>query len=96
MVDAFSVLLERLIEPASGAALASRCQAAPCQGGSEENGAQSTAILLASFDEAWVAYLEQFVAWKFADAASLEVSSCFTRSLSMILEPFLTVLRNST
>lgn len=29
--------------------------------------------LLAAFDEAWVAYLEQFAAWKCADAASLEV-----------------------
>lgn len=34
--------------------------------------AQGTARHLAAFDEAWVAYLEQFVAWKTADAASLE------------------------
>jgi len=29
--------------------------------------------LLTAFDEAWVTYLEQFVAWKCADAATLEV-----------------------
>ena len=29
--------------------------------------------LLAQFDEAWVTYLEQFAAWKLADAATLEV-----------------------
>lgn len=33
----------------------------------------STAPLLSAFDEAWVTYLEQFAAWKGADAASLEV-----------------------
>ncbi len=40
--------------------------------------------LLAAFDEAWVTYLEQFAAWKLADAATLEVqlvSSSRTRSL---------------
>jgi len=30
------------------------------------------AYLLRSFDEAWISYLEQFVAWKSADAAGLE------------------------
>lgn len=29
--------------------------------------------LLTRFDQAWVSYLEQFVAWKFADVASLQV-----------------------
>lgn len=33
----------------------------------------STTSLLRSFDTAWLQYLEQFVAWKSADAASLEV-----------------------
>lgn len=75
MADAFHILLERLIEPPSKAALTSP-DGVSCQPGAEQDNSQSTAILLAGFDEAWVAYLEQFVAWKFADAASLEVSPC--------------------
>ena len=35
-------------------------------------GTQPTAQLLVAFDAAWARYLERFVAWKFADAASLE------------------------
>ena len=35
-------------------------------------GAQPTSQLLLAFDAAWGRYLERFVAWKFADAASLE------------------------
>ena len=34
--------------------------------------------LLAAFDEAWVTYLEQFAAWKLADAATLEVQLAST------------------
>ena len=37
----------------------------------------SLGALLASFDEAWAGYLEQFLAWKGADAASLEVRAAF-------------------
>ena len=36
------------------------------------------ALLLAAWDSAWGLYLEQFVAWKLADSASLEVcNSCW-------------------
>ena len=33
---------------------------------------QGLGRLLDAFDEAWAAYLQRFVAWKFADAAALE------------------------
>lgn len=35
-------------------------------------GAQGLGQLLDAFDQAWAAYLQRFVAWKFADAAALE------------------------
>ena len=55
---------------ASGSPLGS---AAPAhQGGSSEGRGRSMELLTA-FDDAWVTYLEQFAAWKCADAVSLEV-----------------------
>ncbi len=36
----------------------------------------SSGSLLVQFDDAWLRYLDQFVAWKGADAASLEVRVC--------------------
>lgn len=33
---------------------------------------QGLGRLLDAFDQAWAAYLQRFVAWKFADAAALE------------------------
>ena len=39
---------------------------------SSRGGAQGTGRLLEAFDSAWGAYLQRFVAWKFADAAALE------------------------
>lgn len=33
---------------------------------------QGLGPLLDAFDQAWAAYLQRFVAWKFADAAALE------------------------
>lgn len=35
-------------------------------------GPQGLGQLLDAFDQAWAAYLQRFVAWKFADAAALE------------------------
>ena len=35
--------------------------------------ATTFALLLAAWDSAWGLYLEQFVAWKLADSATLEV-----------------------
>eukprot|EP00887_Chlorella_sp_A99_P001730 scaffold8.g1730.t1 len=42
------------------------------EGGGGGAGAGGLRPLLRTFDERWVAYLEQFVAWKSADAAGLE------------------------
>lgn len=41
---------------------------------SQSSGAspQGLGYLLDAFDRAWAAYLQRFVAWKFADAAALE------------------------
>lgn len=39
---------------------------------SSKGGAQGTGQLLEAFDRTWGAYLQRFVAWKFADAAALE------------------------
>jgi hypothetical protein len=75
MVDAFLVLLRRLVEPPGSSVRDTQQRGEQGESASQGNESEvlSTAILLAAFDEAWVAYLEQFVAWKFADAASLEV-----------------------
>lgn len=54
----------------------------PVKGGAGESSSEArgrSAELLAAFDEAWVTYLEQFAAWKCADAASLEVRAPNTR-----------------
>ncbi len=48
--------------------------AAGSDGGAAAGDARGRSLdLLAAFDEAWVTYLEQFAAWKLADAATLEV-----------------------
>ncbi|KAL4439722.1 hypothetical protein ABPG75_002723 [Micractinium tetrahymenae] len=60
MLVAFEALLCRLAEPPAAAGTA----------GTGSDG--SVAEMLQRFDEAWVTYLEQFVAWKSADAAGLE------------------------
>ena len=39
---------------------------------SSGSGPQGLGHLLDAFDKAWAAYLQRFVAWKFADAAALE------------------------
>ena len=36
------------------------------------SGSQGLGHFLDAFDKAWAAYLQRFVAWKFADAAALE------------------------
>jgi hypothetical protein len=76
MADAFKILLVRLVEPASGGGTTATTSSSAESGQNllDQEPRPSTAILLAAFDETWVAYLEQFVAWKFADAASLEVT----------------------
>ena len=46
----------------------------PARGRTDSDGGPGRgAELLSVFDEAWVSYLEQFAAWKCADAALLEV-----------------------
>ena len=42
---------------------------------SSASSAPAFAKLLRAFDSAWLQYLEQFVAWKSADAATLEVDA---------------------
>ena len=63
--------------------LSSSPPSSPVKGGAGESSSEArgrSAELLASFDEAWVSYLEQFVAWKCADAASLEVQAFMTQT----------------
>jgi hypothetical protein len=49
------------------------------EGGATAGDARGRSLeLLAAFDEAWVTYLEQFAAWKLADAATLEVLHAFS------------------
>lgn len=50
------------------------CWLVRSDGGAAAGDARGRSVeLLAAFDEAWVTYLEQFAAWKLADAATLEV-----------------------
>jgi hypothetical protein len=79
MSDAFKVLLQRLIDPprSGRSKVVTNPNREAGQSLADQDATPTTAILLASFDEAWVAYLEQFVAWKFADAASLEVNKIY-------------------
>ena len=51
-------------------------------------GTQPTAQLLVAFDAAWARYLERFVAWKFADAASLEAELIKVRCCALTPEVF--------
>lgn len=52
-------------------------RAFPCRSDSSSSvgsgsGSQGLGHFLDAFDKAWAAYLQRFVAWKFADAAALE------------------------
>ncbi|PSC74446.1 T-complex 11 [Micractinium conductrix] len=82
MLATFEALLARLADAPLAVdgpgAERTACAAADEEGmvlGEEERSAAmvaSLAAMLQRFDETWVAYLEQFVAWKSADAAGLE------------------------
>ncbi|KAL0051938.1 hypothetical protein WJX82_004904 [Trebouxia sp. C0006] len=67
MLTAFEALLEQLAEPMQ---VTDRCDS----GNSVSSGSSPKGLghLLDAFDKAWAAYLQRFVAWKFADAAALE------------------------
>ncbi|DBA71287.1 TPA: hypothetical protein ACH3X2_011103 [Trebouxia sp. C0005] len=67
MLTAFELLLEQLAEPMQ---VTDRCDSGNSV--SSGSGPQGLGHLLDAFDKAWAAYLQRFVAWKFADAAALE------------------------
>ena len=56
----------------------------------EASAPSSVAALLVAFDAAWLHYLEQFAAWKLADAASLEVRPFICKDMQSPLwhDPF--------
>lgn len=78
MVAAFEVLLHRLVTPPTVDYSVSRQSSMTGESSmaseplSTDEG-RAVSELLVAFDAAWVNYLEQFVAWKGADASTLEV-----------------------
>ena len=73
MLSAFDALLRAAAAAAGEPSAASAGTAGGAAAAAAAAGAApSLAVLLQRYDEAWVAYLEQFVAWKLADAAGLE------------------------
>lgn len=75
MVAAFEGLLHRLVAPQPEALSRQNSVGVSSEGSEATSSEEGRAIteLLAAWDAAWVPYLEQFVAWKGADASTLEV-----------------------
>lgn len=75
MVAAFEVVLHRLVTPAASSISRQNSvgMSSEISGSTSSEEGRAVGELLSAWDAAWVPYLEQFVAWKCADAATLEV-----------------------
>ncbi|KAL3140619.1 hypothetical protein ABBQ32_005188 [Trebouxia sp. C0010 RCD-2024] len=69
MLTAFEALLNEMAQPMHAT---DRSDSSSSMNTPQGSSPQGLGPLLDAFDQAWAAYLQRFVAWKFADAAALE------------------------